>query len=233
MVVSEGKARLFSIYLAGFIALLMLSNIIAVKLIQVGPVVLTAAVFLFPFTYIFDDVLTEVYGFAGSRKIIWLGFGANALMVAVFLAAIALPFPPFWKGQEAFRSVLGTVPRIVAGSMVGYWCGEFTNSYILARMKEWMVRWDPKHRHLWMRTVGSTIGGEAVDSVLFVTVGFGFTMPWAAVATLIAWQWVFKVGVEVVMTPVTYLVVGATKRAEGLDVVGAKSYSPFQYGEGE
>jgi uncharacterized integral membrane protein (TIGR00697 family) len=229
MPIEEGKAKLFSIYLTGFIAVLLLSNIIAVKLIQIGPITLTAAVFLFPISYIFGDVLTEVYGYGGARKIVWLGFGANILMVLAFLMAIVLPHPAFWQDQKAFVTILGAVPRIVLASLVAYWCGSFTNDFILARMKEWMVKWDPNHKHLWMRTIGSTLAGQAVDSTLFVVIGFAFTMPLVPLLLMVFWQWAFKCAVEVIFTPVTYAVVGATKKAEGLDTVGTDTYSPFKF----
>jgi queuosine precursor transporter len=221
--------KLYDVFLAGFVVVLLVSNIIAVKLIQVGSIVLTAAVFMFPLSYIFGDVLTEVYGYSGSRRIIWMGFAGNVLMVLAFLMAIVLPFPEFWGNQKAFATILGMVPRIVIASLVAYWAGEFVNSYVMAKMKEWMVQWDPKHTHLWMRTIGSTVAGQAVDSVLFVLLGFSFSMPWAPLFAMVFWQWVFKCGVEAVFTPVTYLVVNAVKKVEGLDIVGSESYSPMKF----
>jgi len=221
---------LYDLFLAAFVTILLLSNIIAVKLIAVGPIVLTAAVFMFPLSYIFGDVLTEVYGYSGSRRIIWIGFGANILMVLAFLMTIVLPHPVFWKDQPALVSILGAVPRIVLASLIAYWVGEFANSFVLAKMKEWMVRWDPVHTHLWMRTIGSTLVGQAFDSFLFVLIGFSFTMPWTPLFMMVLWQWVFKCGVEVVLTPLTYLVVARVKKAEGIDTVGARTYSPMAYG---
>ena len=223
--------KLYDVFLAGFVAILLLSNIIAVKLIQLGPITLTAAVFLFPISYIFGDVLTEVYGYAGSRRIIWMGFAANILMVLVFLMAIVLPFPVFWKGQDAFVATLGSVPRIVLASLIAYWVGEFANSFVLAKMKIWMVKWDPDHKYLWMRTIGSTLVGEGLDSILFVILGFAFSMPWPALFTMIFWQWAFKCGVEIVFTPVTYAVVGKVKAVEGVDTIGARTYNPMVIGK--
>ncbi|RDE12176.1 MAG: transporter [Candidatus Thorarchaeota archaeon] len=221
--------KLYDVFLAAFVALLLLSNIIAVKLIAVGPIVLTAAVFLFPLSYIFGDVLTEVYGYARSRRMIWLGFAANILMVLAFWLAISLPAPVFWKNQEALVTVLGSVPRIVLASLIAYWVGEFMNSYVLARMKEWMIKWDPNHKHLWMRTIGSTIVGEGLDSILFVIIGFFGTMPFGAVLMMIFWQWVFKCGIEIVFTPLTYKVVATVKKVEGVDTIGAATYSPLVF----
>jgi hypothetical protein len=222
--------KLRDIYTVAFVVILLLSNIIAGKIIKVGPLVVTGALFLFPLSYIFGDVLTEVYGYARNRRIIWLGFGANVLMALVFLMAVALPHPEFWKGQEHYRAVLGVVPRIVLASLAGYWCGSFVNAWIMARMKAWMVKWDPKHRFLFLRTIASTVCGEGVDSVLFVLVGFLGSMPFGVVLTMVAWQWIGKTAIEAVMTPVTYLVVRATKKAEGMDVVGSDTYSPFRLG---
>jgi len=219
--------KLYDVFLAAFVALLLLTNIIAVKLIAIGPIVLTAAVFVFPLTYIFGDVLTEVYGYSASRRIIWLGFGSNVLMSLLFWMAIALPYPEFWVHQQAFVTILGSVPRIVVASLLGYWIGEFLNSYVLARMKEWMVSWDPQHKHLWMRTVGSTVVGESADSIVFVLVGFFGTMPFPVLLSMVWWQIVVKIGVEVVFTPITYWIVGHVKRIEGVDVVGANTYNPF------
>jgi hypothetical protein len=219
--------KLYDVFLTAFITFLLLSNIIAVKLIAIGPITLTAAVFLFPLSYIFGDVLTEVYGYAGSRRIIWFGFIANIIMVLVFFFAILLPFPGFWGGQEAFVATLGAVPRIVIASLIAYWVGSFANSFVLARMKEWMIKWDPTHKHLWMRTIGSTIVGEGLDSFLFVVLGFAFTLPWDAVIAMVLWQWVFKCGVEIVLTPVTYIVVNKVKQIEGIDTVGTDSYTPM------
>jgi uncharacterized integral membrane protein (TIGR00697 family) len=227
----ESKAgfKLYDVFLAAFVAVLLLSNIIAVKLIQLGPIVLTAAVFLFPLSYIFGDVLTEVYGYAGSRRIIWLGFAANILMVLAFLMAIVLPHPVFWGDQKAMVAILGAVPRIVIASLIGYFVGEFVNSYILAKMKEWMITWDPNSKHLWMRTIGSTLAGEGIDSIIFVIVGFAFSMPWGALFMMILWQWVFKTSIEVLFTPVTYIVVRKVKQVEGIDVVGAGTYNPLKF----
>jgi hypothetical protein len=226
----EGRSKLYAVYLALFVTCLLASNVVAVKLIVLGPIVLTAAVFLFPVTYIFGDVLTEVYGYEGSRRIIWLGMGANVVMVLAFLMAIVLPPASFWDGQAALVRILGQVPRIVIASMIGYWAGEFANSFVLAKLKVLMQRWDPAGRFLFVRTISSTVVGEGVDSLLFVVAAFLFTMPLSAVFAMVLWQWVFKVAVEVVMTPVTYLVVNATKRVEGLDVVGARSWSPMKWG---
>lgn len=214
---------LFVVISVLFVALLMLSNIIAAKLVNIFGITLTAAVLIFPLTYIFGDILTEVYGFYRSRLIIWLGFGANIVMVLVFWMAIALPYPVFYEGQTAFASVLGSVPRIVAASLVAYLFGEFLNSIVLSRLK---VKTGGKY--LWVRTITSTIVGEGLDSLLFIVIAFVGTMPVGALFMMVLAQYVFKVVYEIIITPVTYLVVGRVKKAENLDTFDTNvKYNPF------
>lgn len=196
-----------------YVTLLILSNLIAGKMWAPLPgVTLPAAVMLFPVTYIFGDIFTEVYGYARARLVIWLGFTMCFLAVVVYMVTIALPYPDFWTNQEAFATVLGTTPRVFAASLVGYLFGEFSNSMILSKLK---VRTGGKH--LWMRTIGSTVVGEAFDSVIFITVSFAGTIPGAALLQMICYQYLFKVVFEVVLTPVTYLVIGKLKQVEGVD----------------
>jgi len=234
MVITDPRAarsgwKMYDFFLAAFVCVLMVSNIIAGKLIQIGPITLTAAVFIFPLSYIFGDVLTEVYGYAGSRRIIWLGFGTNILMSLLFLMAIVLPYPSYWTNQVGFSTTLGVVPRIVLASIIGYWVGEFCNSFVLAKMKEWMVQWDPNHRHLWMRTISSTIVGEFADTIIFIFLAFVGSFDYRALLTMMLCQYLTKVAIEIVFTPITYLVVGFVKKREGLDIVGTDTYSPFKY----
>lgn len=196
-----------------YVTLLILSNLIAGKMWTPLPsVTLPAAVMLFPVTYIFGDIFTEVYGYARARLVIWLGFTMCFLAVVVYMVTIALPYPDFWTNQEAFATVLGTTPRVFAASLVGYLFGEFSNSMILSKLK---VRTGGKH--LWMRTIGSTVVGEAFDSVIFITVSFAGTIPGAALLQMICYQYLFKVVFEVVLTPVTYAVIGRLKQIEGVD----------------
>ncbi|MEE1273909.1 MAG: queuosine precursor transporter [Olegusella sp.] len=196
-----------------YVTLLILSNLIAGKMWTPLPsVTLPAAVMLFPVTYIFGDIFTEVYGYARARLVIWLGFTMCFLAVVVYMVTIALPYPDFWTNQEAFAAVLGTTPRVFAASLIGYLFGEFSNSMILSKLK---VR--TGGRHLWMRTIGSTVVGEAFDSVIFITVSFAGTMPGAALLQMICYQYLFKVVFEVVLTPVTYAVIGRLKQIEGVD----------------
>ena len=196
-----------------YVTLLILSNLIAGKMWTPLPsVTLPAAVMLFPVTYIFGDIFTEVYGYDRARLVIWLGFTMCFLAVVVYMVTIALPYPDFWTNQEAFAAVLGTTPRVFAASLIGYLFGEFSNSMILSKLK---VR--TGGRHLWMRTIGSTVVGEAFDSVIFITVSFAGTMPGAALLQMICYQYLFKVVFEVVLTPVTYAVIGRLKQIEGVD----------------
>jgi uncharacterized integral membrane protein (TIGR00697 family) len=206
-----------------FVTCLLLSNIVAGKLIQVFGLVLPAAVILFPITYLFGDVLTEVYGYKKTRLIIWLGFACNLLMALVFLAVIALPYPHIWHGQAAYRTVLGMTPRVVVASLIGYWAGEFANSAVLSMMKRLTGgKW------LWTRTIGSTVIGEGIDTIFFITIAFYASVPQSVLLQMVVAQYLWKVVYEVLATPLTYLIVGKVKQAEQLDTFdwGVK-YNPF------
>ncbi len=210
-----------------FITCLLISNIIASKLMQVGGMVLPSAVILFPVTYILADVFTEVYGFRKTRMVIWIGFAANAFMSLVFLIAIALPTPSFFANQAAYATVLGSTPRILAASLAGYWAGEFSNSIVLSVLKK-----ATKGRHLWTRTIGSTIVGEGLDTVLFIGIAFAGTVPAGTLGGMMLAQYLFKVSYEVIFTPLTYLVVGFIKRKEHIDTFDSEVvYNPFKLGE--
>jgi len=195
-----------------FISCLVAANIVAVKLVSIFSLVLPAAVVVFPITYIFGDILTEVYGYRMARLVIWTGFAANLIVVGVIWIAQILPPASFWKGQSAYVAVLGQTPRILAASFLAYLAGEFLNSIVLSRMKL-----ATKGRFLWTRTIGSTIVGQAADSTIFITVAFVTTIPGNALIQLIVTQWLFKVTYEVLVTPLTYLIVGALKRHEQID----------------
>jgi uncharacterized integral membrane protein (TIGR00697 family) len=213
---------LFSI----FITCLLISNIIAGKLILVLGMVLPSAVILFPITYILGDVFTEVYGYAKTRSIIWVGFAANALMSAIFMIAVALPHPDFFKDQSAYATVLGLTPRIVAASLIAYWSGEFANSISLSILKK-----ATKGRFLWVRTIGSTVVGQILDTVLFIGISFVGSVPAAVLLQMIVAQYLFKVAYEVVLTPVTYRVVRLIKKIEGIDTFDhGVAYNPFKLG---
>ena len=197
-----------------FVTCLLLSNLIAGKMWAVtADITLPAAVILFPLTYIIGDVFTEVYGFRKARTIIWLGFGCSFFAVLIYLVTIALPHPGYWENQEAYAVVMGTTPRVAIASFAGYLFGEFSNSFVLSKLK--VVT---KGKNLWLRTILSTVVGEGLDSIIFITNSFWGTMENSVVLKMILFQYLFKVGYEVLFTPVTYAVVKAVKKKEGIDV---------------
>ncbi len=213
------------IIIAVFITCLITANIIAVKVIAFGSFILPAAIFVFPLSYIVGDILTEVYGFKTARRVIWLGFACN--LIFVFFAWIGQILPPasFWGEQDAYKNILGYTPRLLAASFAGYLVGEFVNSFVLARMKILT-----KGRWLWTRTIGSTILGEGLDTVLFIVIAYTGTPVFASI--LIFNHWVSKVGIEVIFTPVTYVVVNWLKRKEGIDTYDNQTrYNPFSFAE--
>jgi uncharacterized integral membrane protein (TIGR00697 family) len=209
----EGYSQWFVVVVAIFITCLITANITAVKLVSILGLILPAGVIVFPISYIVGDVLTEVYGFRMARRVIWLGFICNLIAVlAIWLAGI-MPAAPFWKGQEAYDTILGYTPRLLAASFLAYLIGEFANSIVLARMKV-----ATNGRWLWSRTIGSTLVGQGLDSLVFVLVAFFGTIPLAGLIAAIIAQWLFKSIYEAAATPLTYLVVNALKRREGVDV---------------
>jgi uncharacterized integral membrane protein (TIGR00697 family) len=207
-----------------FITSLILSNIIAGKLITVAGLVLPGAVILFPIAYIFGDILTEVYGYGKARIVIWTGFACNLLMVGVFALVIAIPSPEFFASESAFATVLGMAPRVVTASLLGYLVGEFTNSIILSRMKI-----ATKGRWLWTRTIGSTVVGEGLDTVVFITLAFWGVVSLPVLGQMMLAQYLWKVAYEILLTPVTYAVVGWLKKKEGMDTFDHEvNYNPFR-----
>jgi uncharacterized integral membrane protein (TIGR00697 family) len=195
-----------------FITCLLTANVTASKLVAAGSLTLTAGIVLFPISYIVGDVLTEVWGYAVTRRVIWLGFACNALMVAAIWAGGALPPAPFWKGQAAYDEILGQAPRILVASFVAYLIGEFANAYVLARLKIATAgRW------LWVRTIGSTVVGEGLDSLVFVTLAFTGTVATGSLVVIVINQWLIKVVYEGIATPLTYAAVGWLKSRERLD----------------
>ena len=223
--------RYYEFVMVAFVVVLVCSNLIGpAKIAQVDwPVVGTltfgAGVLFFPISYVFGDILTEVYGYARARKVIWAGFAGLAFASFMATVVVALPPAPFWKNQEAYEIAFGTAWRIAGASMLAYFCGEFVNSYVLARMKIMTAgRW------LWTRTIGSTIFGEAVDSALFYPLAFygSGIIPDDKLPLVMLSQFVTKVGVEVLFTPVTYQVVAALKRAESEDYYDrGTNFTPF------
>jgi uncharacterized integral membrane protein (TIGR00697 family) len=195
-----------------FVTCLLTANIIAAKLITLAGVVLPVAIIVFPLSYILADVLTEVWGYAAARRVIWLGFAANAVMVAAIWIGGEIPPAPFWSGQAAYREILGQSPRILAASLAAYLVGEFANAFVLARLKVVTGgRW------LWLRTIGSTVVGQALDSTVFITLAFAGTVPTGVLPAIVASQWAVKVVYEAGATPLTYAVVGWLKSTEGVD----------------
>src|SRR3989449_9844407 len=166
-----------------FVTCLLTANTIATKLITVGGVVLTAAIVIFPLSYVLGDVLTEVWGYATARRVIWLGFACNALMVAAIWVGAELPSAPFWKGQGAYEEILGQTPRILLASFVGYLAGEFSNAFVLAKLKILT-----RGRWLWTRTIGSTVVGQALDSTVFVALAFAGSVPPGGLLGIMAGQ---------------------------------------------
>ncbi|MGE5449806.1 MAG: queuosine precursor transporter [Methanomassiliicoccales archaeon] len=208
-----------------FVCALMISNIICGKLFSLWGMVLTADLILFPLTYIFGDVLTEVYGFKRARLVIWTGFLCNLLMALAFMAALALPHPGFWKGQAAFATVLGSTPRIVMASLAAYFVGELSNSIVLSRMKV-----ATGGRWLWARTIGSTLVGEGFDTMVFMTIAFIGTMAPNILMQMIVFQYLWKVSYEVLATPLTYKLINWLKEKEQIDTYDHDiSYNPFSF----
>ncbi len=203
----------FVVLVALFITCLITANIIAVKLISIFGLVLPAAIIIFPISYILGDVLTEVYGYRQARRVIWLGFFCNLILVVAIWLGQLLPAASFWDGQTAYERILGYAPRILAASFLAYLLGEFSNSFVLAKMKI-----ATNGRWLWTRTIGSTLVGQGLDSLVFITLAFVGTIPLAALVSAILTQWLGKSVYEAALTPLTYKVVNFLKRYEGLDV---------------
>ena len=208
-----------------FVTCLLTANIVGVKVWGAGSIVLPAAVILFPFSYIFGDILTEVYGYKQARKVIWLGFLCNLIFVIFAWLGQLLPPAPLWTGQDAYITILGYTPRLLAASFLGYLVGEFSNSFVLAKMKILT-----KGRWLWSRTISSTIVGEGLDTVIFIIgayIGAAFFTPW-----MILWHWGAKVMIEVVFTPLTYVVVNYLKKNEFIDTYDYKTnFNPLRIRE--
>lgn len=218
------RYRYFDVIMALFVAVLLISNVASSKILDLGPFTFDGGTVLFPISYIFGDILTEVYGYARSRKVIWTGFGCAVLMAVIFVIVGALPPAKGWEGQEAYLFILGQTPRIVLGSLIAYFAGEFSNSYTLAKMKV-----ITKGRWLWTRTIGSTVVGEGVDTLLFVLIAFYGFYPPPLLLSIIVSNYVFKTGFEALATPLTYLVVNTLKRVEKEDYYDFDTdFNPFK-----
>ncbi len=226
---ADRQFRYYDFVMAAFVAILLLSNIIgaakpAAITINGEPWVFGAGILFFPLGYVIGDILTEVYGFARARRVIWAGFTALLFMAFMSWVVVSLPPAPGWEGQAAYESVFGQVPRIVFASIVAFWAGEFVNSYVMARMKLLT-----KGKHLWTRTIGSTFVGQGVDSIIFYPLAFWGVWENQAVLIVMITNWGLKVLWEVVLTPVTYAAVGWLKQREGVDVFDDNTdFSPFR-----
>ncbi len=212
-----------------FVVVLLISNVVGQKISAFVPLRVSGAQLLFPITYIFGDIFTEVYGYAASRKAIWMGFFASLLLSVMSIICVKLPSAPEWPNQQAFATVFYTVPRLVAASLLAYWCGEFANSYTLAKLK--LIT---KGKHLWTRTIGSTVVGQAIDSTVVMFVGFYGIVPVNTILRLIVSGYLAKVIYETVMTPATYAVVNFLKRKERVDYFDYDTdFNPFANAEKE
>ncbi|MDR7156093.1 putative integral membrane protein (TIGR00697 family) [Sphingobium xenophagum] len=217
--------RYYDFVMAAFVAILLLSNLIgAAKLSSLGGFTFGAGILFFPLGYVIGDVLTEVYGYARARRCVWAGFAAMLFMAVMSWVVVALPPAEGWTGQASYEAVFGSTWRIVFASLIAFWAGELANSFVLARMKLLT-----QGKHLWMRTIGSTIVGQGVDSLLFYPLAFYGNWTQTQVLTVMVTNWAMKVGWEALLTPVTYMVVNALKRREGLDVYDAgTNFTPFR-----
>ena len=223
--------RYFDLVMAAFVTILLLSNVIGagkvaeVELPLVGLWPFGAGVLFFPVSYVIGDILTEVYGYAKARRVIWTGFAALIFMAFMSWIVVALPPAADWGNQAAYEAVFGQVPRIVLASIIAFWAGEFVNSYVLARMKIWT-----QGKALWSRTIGSTVVGQGIDSALFYPLAFLGAVGWTTdlVITVALTQWAIKVAWEALLTPVTYAAVGWLKRREKVEIFDTDTdFSPF------
>ena len=227
-----GHFRYYDFVMVAFVVVLLLSNVIGaekrsvIDLPGIGPWPFGAGILFFPISYVIDDVLTEVYGYARARRVIWAGFAALAFMAVMEWTVVRLPVAEGWTGQAAYERVFGGGWRIILASLCAFWAGDFLNSLVLAKMKIWT-----EGRWLWTRTIGSTIVGEGADSLIFYPLAFYGLPDWPVQAMLMVMlsQFVLKVSWEVILTPVTYAIVGFLKRAEGVDVYDeGTNFNPFR-----
>jgi len=224
------RLRYYDYCMAAFAVILICSNLIgaskvgSVELPGLGLVTFGAGILFFPLSYVLGDVLTEVYGYARARRVVWVGFAAAVFAGLMAAFVVAVPPAPGWGGQEALAAVLGQVPRIFAASVAAFWAGEFANAYVLARMKVWT-----KGRYLWTRTIGSTVVGQAVDSLIFYPVAFLGVWDTQLVLTVMVTNYLVKVAWEALLTPVTYQIVGFMKQREAIDVYDLDTdFTPFR-----
>ncbi|MBN1298931.1 MAG: queuosine precursor transporter [Actinobacteria bacterium] len=222
---AQKSYRYISLITGLFVAILLISNIASTKIIQIWKFTFDGGTILFPLSYIFGDILTEVYGYKTGRKVIWIGF-LSATLMSLTLGLIGLIKPaPGWELQDAYMKILGQTPRIVTASLVAYIAGEFSNSITLAKMKILT-----RGKYLWTRTIGSTVIGQAIDTALFVLIAFGGVYDWRLVFLILLSNYIFKVGFEILLTPATYLIVGFLKKREQTDYYDSRTnFNPFRF----
>ena len=221
--IQEKQFKHLGFITAAIVATLLISNIAATKLVQIGPIITDGGTLLFPLAYIFGDVLTEVYGYKASRRVIYTGFFWMLVAAVCFQLVAIAPAAPEYTNQDSFVAILGQTPRILIASLMAYFAGEFTNSYILAKMKVWM-----QGRTLWTRTIGSTIAGQAVDTALFTLIAFAGIFTAGTLWSTFISGYVLKVSIEALFTPITYQIVNWLKREEGVDVYDRDTnFNPF------
>lgn len=216
--------KYFDIIMALFVAVLLISNIASTKILDLWRFTFDGGTILFPLSYIFGDILTEVYGYARARRVIWVGFFSALMMALVLLVVEYLPPASDWSFQKDFENILGLAPRIVLASLIAYFAGEFSNSFILAKMKI-----ATKGKKLWLRTIGSTLVGEGIDTIIFITIAFAGVFPNSLLFTLFLSNYIFKCGVEILFTPVTYAGVRFLKQKEDEDYYDYETkFNPFR-----
>lgn len=217
------EPKYYDVFATFFVVILIISEITSTKLVQFGGIRTAGAIILFPIAYIFSDILTEVYGYARARRVMWIGFGALLLMSAVLIAVGKLPAASSWHNQAAYDTILGFVPRISLASIIAYWFGGFANDFVLAKMKL-----KTQGKYLWTRTIGSTIVGQAIDSFLFIGIAYYGRIPMNIILQIALTQYLLKVVYETLATPVTYFVINTLKRKEGIDVFDYNTdFNPF------
>jgi queuosine precursor transporter len=220
---SDRRYKYLDSFITLFVVVLIISNVVATKFFALGPLRISAAQMMFPITYIFADIFTEVYGYSASRRAIWFGFFTSFILVAACYIAVKIPPAPEYRDQAAFAAIFEPVGRIVLASLLAYWCGEFANSFTLAKLKLMT-----KGRYLWTRTIGSTVVGQAVDTTVVMFVAFYGTRSVGIICKLIISGYLIKVVYETLMTPITYAVVGYLKRVENVDYFDTNTnFNPF------
>lgn len=216
--------KYFDLMIGLFVTVLLVSNVVSAKIVNLGPFTFDGGTILFPLVYILGDVLTEVYGYKRARRTIWVGFAANFFAAFIFIIVGKLPAAHGWENQGAYEAILGWVPRIVSASLIAYWCGEFTNSFLMAKLKI-----ATKGRWLFSRTISSTIVAEGIDTAIFCTFAFLGKIPNSLLLSVIISNYLFKTGFEVIFTPFTYIIVAFLKKKEGIDVFDYRTnFNPFK-----